>query len=97
MSTSSLHNLQLHACDLESGRRRQTTRPRLRNNVNVRTIISILSVTTLALILTACVTELMHTNAQHLAILFHILSLIPNIDEPINFLQADEVPLYTRC
>lgn len=38
----------------------------------------------------------MHSNAQHLAILFHILSLIPNSDEPINFLQADEEPFYTR-
>lgn len=38
----------------------------------------------------------MQRKAEHLAILFHILSLIPNIDEPINFLQADEVQYYAR-
>ena len=48
------------------------------------------------LILTACLTELMQRKAEHLAILFHILYLIPSIDEPINFPQADEVRYYTH-
>lgn len=50
----------------------------------------------LALILAARLTELTQRKAEHLAILFHILHLIPHTDEPINFLQADEVPYYTH-
>ncbi len=38
----------------------------------------------------------MQRKAEHLAILFHILHLIPHIDEPINVLQADVVRYYTH-
>lgn len=50
----------------------------------------------MALILAACLTELLQRTAEHLAILFHILYLIPYVDEPINFQQADEVHYYSH-
>lgn len=43
-----------------------------------------------------CFSDWVDAKNSRKAILFHILYLIPYIDEPINFPQADEVQYYTH-